>query len=100
MYEEIAKEALNDLTNNGIPIPGDRIYDATKYAEEAYLSLQSMSTYNPHTDSPMTARLAAIEYVKVKLMGQTPVASQSFLRMANTWTRQAPIHRHTASYGS
>ena len=100
MYEEIAKQALNDLTNNGVPLEGDRYYDAKGYAEEALVTLQSMSTYNPANDAPVLARLAAIEFVKTRLMGQTPTQSGSFLTMAQKWTQQAPIHRHNAKYGS
>lgn len=89
LYERIAKDAINDLTQNGITISEDRLNDAINYAENAYITLQAAYTYNPATDSRMMAQDAAVEYVKAKIMGRNPNTANNFIVAAELWARTA-----------
>lgn len=94
MYDFIAKDALNDLTENGADIKEDRLNDAEEYAEAAYLHMGYLSSYNPFEDAPSLSRVAATEYVKAKIMGRDPSTVGSFMVALQLWQRSAAIAVH------
>lgn len=84
MTNDIALDALNDLNENAVNLPADRIAEAEEYAKEALIALESATTY-PYTWSPHLARESAIVYVKFKIMGMSPVNRPEWMNTVNAF---------------
>lgn len=96
MYNFIAKDALNDLTENGVSVAEYRLDHAEHYAEAAYLDMGYTSSYNPFDHAPAMARRAAIEYVKAKIMGRDPYSVPTYMNALQVWQKAAALDRHKA----